>query len=148
MKKLRKILVAIVLIAGILVLVFFLRFHAMDKAINEQAAKVEAVDLGRLDNGVYAGGFSNYVMSVNVRVAIADSAIVSVDIVDHTFYKGHEGLETVDRIVQAQSPKVDAVSGATASSKCIMIAVHRALTSEPVDRIAPPVQAVVPKDSF
>lgn len=146
MKKLRNVPLAISLIAGIAILVFFQRFHAMDKAINEQMGNVAAVDLGSLDNGVYAGGFSKYVMSVNTRVAIADSAIVSVDITDHTFFKGHEGLETVDHLIKAQSPKVDAVSGATASSMCIMIAVYRALTSEPVGRIAPRIDPSITKE--
>ena len=144
MKNLRNVLVAICLIAGIAVLVFLLQFRAMTKAVNEQMTKVEAVNLGNLDNGVYAGGFSKFFMGADARVAVADSAILSVDIVDQKCGKGYEALETVDRIVQAQSPKVDAVSGATGSSFFIMIAVHRALTSEPVQRIASPIEAVAP----
>ncbi|MGB7055012.1 MAG: FMN-binding protein [bacterium] len=41
---------------------------------------------------------------------------------------GYEALETIDRIIGAQSPNVDVVSGATGSSKSIMIAVQNALT--------------------
>jgi uncharacterized protein with FMN-binding domain len=36
----------------------------------------------------------------------------------------------VDQILKVQLPKVDGVSGATGSSKCVMIAVRNALTKQ------------------
>ena len=42
----------------------------------------------------------------------------------------YEALDTIDRIIEAQSPKVDTTSGATGSSLCIQAAVYRALNSE------------------
>ena len=42
---------------------------------------------------------------------------------------GYEALDTIDRIIEAQSPKVDTTSGATGSSLCIQAAVYRALNS-------------------
>jgi len=42
---------------------------------------------------------------------------------------GYEAKEVLDRIVAAQSPQVDVVTGATGSSRCLMAAVHRALTA-------------------
>ncbi|MCK4813800.1 MAG: FMN-binding protein [Candidatus Marinimicrobia bacterium] len=39
-------------------------------------------------------------------------------------------METIDRILAKQQPAVDVVSGATISSKCIMIATYKALQIE------------------
>ena len=42
----------------------------------------------------------------------------------------YDAKDMTNRIVAAQSPKTDAVSGATGSSKVIMIAVYDALTKK------------------
>lgn len=66
-------------------------------------------------------------VSVNLEVTVKDHRIVEIDIKEQDCGPGYEARETVDRILEAQSPRVDAVTGATGSSMCIMIAVHRAL---------------------
>ncbi|UCC11460.1 MAG: FMN-binding protein [candidate division WOR-3 bacterium] len=45
-----------------------------------------------------------------------------------THRSGHS--DVIDRIIQVQSPDVDAVTGANGSSKCIMLAVQKALQKQ------------------
>lgn len=56
-----------------------------------------------------------------------DGRIAAVDVVEQEASPGYEVRETVERIEAAQSPRVAAVSGATWSSRSIMITVYRAL---------------------
>jgi len=56
--------------------------------------------------------------------------IVATDMLEQQSGPGYGALEILDRIVEGQSPRVDVVSGASGSSKAIMIAVYRALSGE------------------
>jgi uncharacterized protein with FMN-binding domain len=85
------------------------------------------VDLARIKNGTYSGNYGFFVVSVSLEVTVQDHKITKIVILKENCGKGYEALATIDRIIQAQSPKVDAVTGASSSSRCIMIAVDRAL---------------------
>jgi len=125
-KKLLKIMVVIVgilIVGGVL---FKLRYDRMVRTFRNET--VEAVDLRQIEDGSHTGSFGDFLVSVSVDVTVSDSRITAIEIMDQSSGPGYEALETVDRILEAQNPMVDAVSGATGSSRCIMIAVHRALT--------------------
>ena len=129
MSKVIIIPVAIVVVLGAATGAFFLRFRRMARTV--QAAKVEHVDLARVPDGSYEGEFGDFLVRVKARVKVAGGRIEAVEIVEQHSGPGYEAKETVDRILAAQSPVVDVVSGATGSSKCIMAAVSRALQSAP-----------------
>ena len=127
MKK--KIIVTLAVIAGVLLVaavLFKLRYDRMVRFIEGQT--VEAVDLGTVEDGVYKGTFGDFLLHVELEVTVEDSRITGIEITEQRSGPGYQALETVDRILAAQSPVVDAVSGATGSSRSIMIAVYRALT--------------------
>ena len=74
--------------------------------------------------GVYMGGPNKVV----VMVTIEDNRIVHIEMVEHWELKGKKAESlTVKRIMEQQSTRVDAVSGATNSSLVIMNAVQRAV---------------------
>jgi len=85
------------------------------------------IDLSQVEDGVYPGRFSEFLVMTDLEVTVTDHRITSIKMLDQRCGKGYEALETFDRIIQAQSPKVDVVTGATGSSLCIMISVQRAL---------------------
>ena len=62
-----------------------------------------------------------------VNVVIVDHRIVDVEVIKGPNGRAAIGLDLRDRIIQAQSPAVDAVSGATADSKAFLKAVEKAL---------------------
>jgi uncharacterized protein with FMN-binding domain len=111
--------------------VFFFRFQSMASNVKAQYAQLKPVDLRPIADGVYTGSFGDFLVAVKVQVTVKRHRIAEVEIVDQKCGPGYEALGTVDRIMKAQSPKVDAVTGASGSSMSIMIAVDRALRSKP-----------------
>jgi uncharacterized protein with FMN-binding domain len=82
----------------------------------------------RLVDGVYAGSYKAGLNSVKVKVTIHDQTIAAIEIVKHTAWKGKKAEPIIpQRIIDQQSTAVDAVSGATNSSKVIMNAVQIAV---------------------
>jgi len=94
-----------------------------------QTAKIGApVDPARLKDGVYAGSHRGGPNKVDVRVEIRGKRIVAIEIVQHQAWKGKKAeTAIVERIIANQSTDVDAVSGATNSSRVIMNAVQDAI---------------------
>ena len=129
MKK--RVLIILAVIAGILIIaagLFKIRYDQMIRTIREE--RVETVNLDEIDDGVYPGRFGDFLVSVTLDVTVSDNRIADINIVEQRSGPGYEAIETLDLIIEAQSPLVDAVSGATGSSRCIMIAVYRALSDK------------------
>lgn len=128
MKK--KILVAVTVVVGLLIIgaVFFkFRYDKMVRTLESQT--LEEVDLSRVADGVHSGSFGDFLVHVSLDVTVEDGRITDIEVTEQRGGPGYEALETLDRIIEAQSPVVDVVSGATGSSRCIMIATYRALIS-------------------
>lgn len=63
-----------------------------------------------------------------MQVTIKDKKIVNIEIVKHMSWRGKKAESIIPgRIIENQSTKVDAVTGATKSSHVIMNAVERAI---------------------
>lgn len=89
--------------------------------------EVETPDLARLEDGVYQGEWSIPPVTAGVEVTMKDGRIAAVQLVRHDHGLGG-GAESLPRaVVESQSLELDAVSGATVSSKCILKAVETAL---------------------
>ena len=129
MKIWKKILIGLGIFVGLIIIfgiAFFFRARQMVKIID--SAVIEDVDLTLIEDGVYPGEFGEFLVDVKLEVTVKDHEITAIEITEQRAGPGYEALETVDRIIEAQSPNVDVVSGATGSSKSIMIAVEKALT--------------------
>ena len=131
MKKLIIGLAVVVLALGIGASVFAIRFKRMVNVIKAEDAKVRPIDMKNIADGVYTGSFGDFLVYATTDVTVKDHRIVAVNVRDQKSggpkYDAHE---VVNRIISEQSPKVDAVTGATGSSKCITIAVYKALSAK------------------
>ncbi|TVR05514.1 MAG: FMN-binding protein [Spirochaetaceae bacterium] len=105
-----------------------IRMTVMGRRLAAGHRTVAPVDLARITDGRYAGSFGDFLVKAEVELEVRDGRIVAARIVSQECGPGYEAAETIDRIVTAQSPLVDVVSGATGSSMSIMVAAHRALT--------------------
>jgi uncharacterized protein with FMN-binding domain len=87
------------------------------------------IEEGKLADGVYEGSYRHGPNSAKVRVTVSQGKIVDVELIKHfASWKGDKANEIIpQRIVAEQSTAVDAVSGATNSSRVIMNAVQKAL---------------------
>ncbi|MCP4601040.1 MAG: FMN-binding protein [Proteobacteria bacterium] len=81
-------------------------------------------------DGVYDGEYSSFPNSAKVRVTIENSKIVKVELLKHIgSSRGNEAEPIIpQRIIEEQSTDVDAVSGATNSSRVIMNAAWDAIS--------------------
>ena len=86
------------------------------------------VDHARLKDGTYEGSYRGGPNKASVLVIIKDNNIVNIEILQHQAWRGKKAeTAIVERIIAHQSTKVDAVSGATNSSRVIMNAVQDAI---------------------
>ncbi|MBN1534736.1 MAG: FMN-binding protein [Spirochaetes bacterium] len=82
----------------------------------------------KLVDGVYRGYYKKFPNNADVEVIVRNGRIEAVRVLFHGAWKGKGIEETMaQRIVDAQSTSVDAVTGATNSSTVIMNAADRAL---------------------
>lgn len=85
-------------------------------------------DLSAIADGLYRGSCDGGIVKATVDVRMASSRFEEVLIVSHDCGKGKPAEAIVDRVVEEQRLEVDAVSGATYSSKVILKAIENALT--------------------
>ena len=87
-----------------------------------------SLDQKKLKAGTYEGVYRGGPNKVVVMVTIEDNRIIHIEMVEHWELMGKEAESlTLKRIMEQQSTRVDAVSGATNSSLVIMNAVQRAV---------------------
>ncbi len=90
---------------------------------------IARIDLAQAHDGSYDGEYTYGRFTYKVEVVILDHRIVTVRILGNRNTRHAllaEGI--VDRILQAQRNDVDAVSGATTTSKALLKATENALT--------------------
>jgi uncharacterized protein with FMN-binding domain len=87
------------------------------------------IEEGKLADGVYEGSYRHGPNSAKVKVKISQGKIVDIELLRHfASWKGDRANEIIPQsIIAEQSTAVDAVSGATNSSRVIMNAVQKAL---------------------
>lgn len=83
----------------------------------------------RLEDGVYEGSYSSWPNSARVKVTVKEGTITDVVLISHwASWVGKKAEPIIPlRIIEKQSANVDAVTGATNSSRVIMNAVQDAL---------------------
>ncbi len=94
------------------------------KLNNEQFGTISLHDV---KDGVYFGSFHCFPLSAEVNVTISSRQITKIDILKHENGKGESAEAVVDKVIDAQTLEVDAITGATYSSKVILLAVEDAL---------------------
>ena len=103
------------------------------KSISDYKAKVNALDFANIDlskvaDGVYDGSCETGVVNATVQVTVRDHGITDISLVRHDNGRGASAEAVLQQMLRSQTTDVDAVSGATCSSKVIRKAVENALT--------------------
>jgi len=106
---------------------------AMMAACNSaQFSEIEAMlpDMQHKSDGTYRGSYnlSGTPVKVTLDVTVQRGTISGINIIQHLCSPiGKKAEKIVERIIEEQSLGIDAISGATASSKAILKAVEDAL---------------------
>jgi len=91
--------------------------------------EIADIDLSTVPDGTYQGSYEAMPVAAEVEVTVKDHSITAIELVKHSHGRGSAAEVIPDRVVAAQSLQVDAVSGATHSSKVILLAIEDALKS-------------------
>lgn len=89
---------------------------------------IQDIDLKKIDDGEYIGSFSYSNFEYKVKTIIRDHKIKDIIILQNRDTKHSKRAEgVIPRIIKRQTPDVDAVSGASTTSKALMKAVENSL---------------------
>lgn len=88
---------------------------------------VSMPDLSSVQDGKHIGEYSIPPVHVKVEVSVSNHRITGITILQHDHGLGSAAESIVNDAVKEQSLDIDAVSGATVSSKCILKAVENAI---------------------
>lgn len=88
---------------------------------------ISEVALTKLQDGIYTGSYKAFPVEAEVKVTIDKNKIKEIELVKHLNGQGAAAEILPQKVVEAQSLKVDIVSGATYSSKVILKAIENAL---------------------
>jgi uncharacterized protein with FMN-binding domain len=128
MKKGWKVLIIIVVIVAVLAAGGAIAMRTINGNLEKLAdMPVADIDLAAIPDGTYAGQYTCFPVAVEVEVTVADHAITDIVLVKHQNGQGGAAEVLPERVVAAQSLRVDTVSGATYSSKVILKAIEDAL---------------------
>lgn len=127
MKKIFKIILIVVIAAFIVFAVTQgVRLYKYKKKAS--AITIEVVDLSQVRDGIYQGDYDLDYVNATVAVMVKAGKIEEIKIVKHKNERGAEAEKQIPKmIIERQTVKVDAISGATNSSRAIMKAVELAL---------------------
>lgn len=129
----RKINVTFILTILLIVLIIFtivrfiFKFNDFRKNLNE--LKIEQIDFSKIKDGVYNGKCDMEFVTARVKVTVAGNKVEKIEVISHKHgpSKKYDAAKIVDSIISRQTLDVDAVSGATGSSKVVRKAVEEAL---------------------
>ena len=90
---------------------------------------VSNLNMANITDGIYVGKYSITPVYVEVEASVTEHKITNIKIIKHENGLGGKAEKIVDDVISRQSLEVDAVSGATVSSKCIIKTIENALQS-------------------
>ncbi|HHY44923.1 MAG TPA: FMN-binding protein [Firmicutes bacterium] len=115
-------------IGGLVLLVGGMLVWLMSGQSTIKEMQIADVDLSTVPDGVHEGSFKQGRWNYRVAVTVKDHKITRVELLskrDKMFEKMYQ--TEFNRVLAAQSPNVDAFSGATVSSKALLKAIENAL---------------------
>jgi uncharacterized protein with FMN-binding domain len=98
--------------------------------------EIKDIDLSQIKDGEYLGQYASGRWQYMVRVIVSGGEIKNIEILNEK--SGFIGMnaykqlndEVISRVLKNQSLKIDAVTGATVSTKALLKALENALTKQ------------------
>ena len=115
--------VILVLVVGMKIALFFVERNLKDL----KNVTIARIDTSKIADGEYKGAYKAFPVDVEVLVHMQGGRIGRIDILKHVNGQG-KGAEALPAlVVEKQDMNLDAVAGATYSSKVILKAIENAL---------------------
>jgi len=129
MKKRYKVLIIIVFILLSIGLAGKLMIDKIEKDLaSVMLIEITDVDLNTISDGTYTGSYKKTPIEVQVRITVLNHIITHIEITKHVTGQGQPAEVIIEDVILEQSLDVDLVSGATYSSKIILLAIQDALS--------------------
>lgn len=84
-------------------------------------------DLEKSKEGTYQGKHDSKMVRAKVIVKLKDHSITGIELIKHDTFLGKKAETLVDSVIHYQTIELDAVSGATVSSKVLLKSIENAL---------------------
>jgi uncharacterized protein with FMN-binding domain len=98
------------------------------KALDEiDRLPIENIPISEVRDGSYQSSQNYFPVTAEVSVSVMDGKITDIKLIKHSHGPNHGADSIIDRVIAKQSLQVDAVSGATYSSKVVLKAIEEAL---------------------
>ncbi|NCB42947.1 MAG: FMN-binding protein [Clostridia bacterium] len=91
---------------------------------------IKSINLEEVEDGRYIGYYDASFVKAEVSVDIKDHRITDITLLQHVNGRGGPAEAIIPEVIKSQSLQVDAVSGATSSSKVILKAIEIAIQGE------------------
>lgn len=100
--------------------------------------KIQDVELKKISDGIYPGSFTYLTSTLEVEVIIKDHEIIKISIIKGAVTKqGKKAEKIIDAVIKKQTANVDAITGATTTSKGLLKSIENALTGIGSSEIEP-----------
>ena len=124
----RRVKVVIIVLAGLALLMVFavaVLMIRMNNQVND--FDTTSIDVTKVADGLYEGHSETDLVKADVRVTVLNGEIKDIELIRHMCGKGKPAEAMTESMILNNDVEVDAVSGATYSSKVIKDAVRNAL---------------------
>lgn len=125
-KKIIYRIIVIVLLIGLVCLGIYLK-QVKDYKQTVKNMTFKKVNISDIADGTYVGECNVNIISAKVEVTVKSGKISSINLLEHKNERGKTAEKVIDKVLNKQKVDVDAVSGATNSSKVIKKAIENAL---------------------
>jgi len=126
MKTMLKILLGFIILMIIGGTIMWIKLNQNMNTIKE--IPIENIDFTSYEDGIYEGlYYYEDQIGAKVEVHIKDGIIDNIVLVDHVYGLGQKAESIIDQVILEQSIDVDYISGASTSSKVILLAIDDAM---------------------
>lgn len=130
MKKNRVILFIFIVLVIVIISISAVKTNLERNLERLSTTTINSVNLTNIKDGTYIGEYKAFPVSAKVKVSVEKHRIMSVELIEHNHGQGEAAEIILDLVVDSQGLEVEAIAGATYSSKVILKAIENALTSE------------------
>lgn len=116
----------VILIGGVIITTYFVKEMEANLLLIAHE-EISNVDLSNAKDGVFSGTHKVLPVDVEVQVSLKDHKITEIILVKHFNGQGKAAEIIPSQVLTTQSLQVDAIAGATYSSKIILKAIQSAL---------------------
>lgn len=126
-KRLIQLGALLVVIALSALLIYLYRVHSYQNKVSHTT--VQNIEFSSIPDGSYIGDYNVDFIYAKVSVTVKSGKVIHIDLLKHKTERGKPAEVITDKIVEQQTLEVDAIAGATNSSKVIKKAVENALNA-------------------